>query len=370
MPVRTYPLLQSGPGSQTILDSIRVATSDGVHGAFRCYCAYASLAGVQQLSAVLDHHCEDWETIDKTFIVGLDYGVTEPDALVRLCELPATDVLVYDAARVLARGLVPTHAAYHPKVYLFSDVQALEGAEKLVGVLGSANLTARALNGNVEAAVRFAARSNGSAFVRWREWAIGLSNLEVEASEVTEQLVARYREIREARFPGAGQEKPPGTEVRQQGQLSAADLRALWASRYFWTETLTINRNRGRGREGNQVDLKRGTRRFFRRTGSLDLPPNSPLGSIRIEWQGQVTMDRALRYGNNGMDKVVLPIPDDGGPSSYAHTVLMFERIAPDSYRLVVGGEEATAWIEASMREGSLWEYTKNGRRWGYFSRF
>src|SRR5690349_13810067 len=82
--------------------------------------AYATLSGcerlVNRISAQIGQR--HWERIEKQFVLSLDFGITEPDALKFLSELAKSEVRVA-APEVLGRPALVPQNAFHPKIYLF-----------------------------------------------------------------------------------------------------------------------------------------------------------------------------------------------------------------------------------------------------------
>ncbi len=81
-----------------------------------------------------------------------------------------------------------------------------------------------------------------------------------------------------------------------------------------------------------------------------------------------VREDCSLTFSDNKMDKLVLPIPGDGGPVSYDNEVLMFERIGPGIFKLMLGKQsEIVSWKRKSQRIDASFRMSGGGRQWGVF---
>jgi hypothetical protein len=143
-------------------------------------------------------------------------------------------------------------------------------------------------------------------------------------------------------------------------------LRALRTARCLWTETLQIVQNLGRGNPGNQVDLKKGARVFFNSNVPLNAPLNTPLGTVQIIAPNGREDTNAMRYGNNGMDKINLPLPGRGNPEQYDNSYLMWTRMPGNRFRLSVRNDGAR-WRNASDAEGTRFNYAGGQREWGFF---
>src|SRR5262249_52322246 len=150
------------------------------------------------------------------------------------------------------------------------------------------------------------------------------------ASVLSEDLLNEYREqwapgqLHEntalvERLVEPGPELPlVGTDERRPSSL------ALATAAFLWVEVRYVVENLGRGRPGNQIDLQRGTRVFFG-LGVGQVPRNTPLGTMRIRTHG-TAVDCNMRFGNNHMDKLNLPVPGEVGPATYESQTLLFGR--------------------------------------------
>ena len=93
----------------------------------------------------------------------------------------------------------------------------------------------------------------------------------------------------------------------------------------LWVRTESLYANRGAGNPGNQLDTQRGTRAFFGFTTNM-VDKNHIFGDVEIQVPGHRSVSRSVRFGNNLMDKINLPIPGRDGPETYDHSILIFER--------------------------------------------
>jgi hypothetical protein len=140
----------------------------------------------------------------------------------------------------------------------------------------------------------------------------------------------------------------------------------LWANcAAFWIDAGTLSKNFGPGNPGNQLDCKRGTRVFFGFTHK-DVPKNHIFGDVVIQVPGYVAQTRSVRFGNNSMDKVNLPVPDGiTGPTSYDNKALLFKR-SGNQYVLTIGtASDRSVWRNRSKVKGLLYKVGK--REFGFF---
>lgn len=100
----------------------------------------------------------------------------------------------------------------------------------------------------------------------------------------------------------------------------------------LWVEVDRLYENRGPGVPGNQLDLPRGSRVFFG-FSDRDVPRNTTLGEIMVQCSGKRIVGRNMRFANNSMDKLNLPVPLTDGPPSYDSSHLLFTRRPEDAAR-------------------------------------
>jgi hypothetical protein len=358
--------LELQPSGRSVIDALGSAASEISWQSVVVCVAYATFAGVSQLVGELKLRWSGYETANKLFVVGLDFGLTEPAAVRYLLSLPNTACHIHEARRTLSAQLRP-RPLFHPKLYAFGSSQAISKSDSASGVVGSANLTGAALTSNFEAYSSF---SVSKATPTGRGWLRELATVERHAKsqeKAVEALLSEYEALRsrDISLLERSAEPPPAT-YSPTNDLTAAHLRALRAARCLWTQTLRIVDNLGAGRPGNQVDLKRGARTFFGSNVPLTVPVNTPLGSIRVVTGAGVETCN-LRYGNNGMDKVNLPRPGGGNPATYANTHVVWERQPDGSFSLRVQ-KSGAALIAASQAQGTHFYYAGRQRVWGFFS--
>jgi len=293
--------------------------------------AYASDAGVALLDRRLGTSAA-WRGAAKRFLVSIDFGITDPAALVRLAGLPNAEVRVPNGHVVLASRALRPQNVFHPKAYLF---RAGRWSSPSALVTGSANLTVSALATGSEVVVMQTWSGTGGTrerhlagartFLTWFEdvWATA-----VPVAQLIAAYRARYRalphprRLPEERTPTTRRYVAPavGDEVSGAIALQLSNAKALWV----WTDTLY--HNLGAGRPGNQLDTPRGTRVFFSFPAAT-VSKNTIFGHIEIRAAGHGPVIKSVRFGNNYMDKVNLPVPTTEGPASYDGAFLVFERV-------------------------------------------
>ena len=101
---------------------------------FTCMSAFASEAALLGLASSIQVAKNNFEEL--SIIVGVDQNGTSKKALLALCELEANSFVFYQKEAPI----------FHPKIYLF------EGKENRL-IIGSSNLTAQGLFGNIESSL-------------------------------------------------------------------------------------------------------------------------------------------------------------------------------------------------------------------------
>jgi len=259
----------------------------------------------------------------------MDFGRTEPEALRFLAGLRLSEVRVPDGRHVANAASFAPRSVFHPKVFMCRGP-----TDQSFGLLvGSGNLTISGLAVGTECGTLGAWR--GRLDVKEREALAQAQdtsewfNMMWAAADALDDVIGQYERAwrrRPVRLPE--EETVPAQRYRDAAPgVVARDLAASYAAaQALWIEVGTLYKNRGRGEAGNQVDLKRGARVFFG-FPAAEVVTDTVLGQVRIGCPGYDEQECSVRYGNNQMDKVNLPIPGREGPDSYDDSILIFERI-------------------------------------------
>ena len=336
------------------------ATVPGVHRV-RWAVAYATRRGCDRLVRRVVGRIgqAEWDKSEKDFVLSLDYGITEPEALQYLADLPRSTVRVASPEVVRIGGLAPRNA-FHPKLYLF-DAVAETGY-----VVGSANLTESALISNTEVV---AAGKEALVAGTWDDvW----TAVAADTSPLTAQLLDAYRDARtKPDRPALEPETLPqarGIEAGQQPVFREAISDGLVPGRFthFWIEAGSMSSSGSH----SQLELPRGGNRFFgyqhTNYGSDHVTIGYPLLTLRdLRWT-----DRPLTWhGNNRMERINLPTPAQGG-FDYRDTAVLFRRQAEGFEIEVLPWDDsgAVAWRAASAGGSLIFRVgEKGGRMCGLF---
>jgi len=125
--------------------------------------------------------------------------------------------------------------------------------------------------------------------------------------EVIDDYEARYEKVIQPKiFAPKAKELP-----------DAADL--------FWIDVGYVTKNRGPDRPGNQFDLPKGSHVLLGVKKVKNPELNSVLANLNIRTAAGTLVERRLRYGNNAMEKLTLPIPEQNGYECYDGKILTFQ---------------------------------------------
>jgi hypothetical protein len=335
--------------------------------------AYVTDSGVDTLLArtAAQGVESEWAGLTKRFLVSIDWYRSDPTALERLAALPA-EVRVHDGNRVVdRRGCVP-FVPWHPKWF------SVRGTSVRGHLIGSGNLSRNGLLSGYEAGTLQIVRKPSNKAEHVVDAAIRAGEVWFETSWVRASplstIIDKYRR---------GFTALPKTEVARNDDvsdvsgrvgtrhgLSTEQLTALTAATNFWIEGGVLSRNRGPSRPGNQLMMSALMRVYFG-APAVEVPRNTALVSVTIEHPlDQSTVSAPIRFSDNSMDVITLPVPESPWPPSYDDRVLLFTKVARGDalhFMLTVRSMAgARAWRNASSTQGTSFSM-RSGRRWGVF---
>ncbi|MXX55288.1 MAG: NgoFVII family restriction endonuclease [Gemmatimonadetes bacterium] len=331
---------QASPG--TMLNGLRDIMRDGVVSARVCS-AYVTLSGSRMLADCIARSAPGGklETVEKTIVASLDFGMTEPDALRFWQDMDNSRILVAGAPHLDA-GRLTTHAAFHPKLYVFGRQDGTVGS-----LVGSANLTSRGLTANAE--VGWLERAHDRVGPVDHAWNAAIGS----AVELTPEVLDRYSAARN-RLPTEprGEETESVPEPHVAGAKPMADASVdLGDYGQMWVEALSLQ-----GGARTQLELPRGSHRFFGPAFlGYSLGHVEPIAEPSLV-SGQMRWDECpVRWhGDNRMERINLPSVGKGG-YEYEHSLVLFRRIEADTFELQVhprGSDAARSLIAASQQLG------------------
>lgn len=332
--------------------------------------AYATLQGVFEVRDAIES-VSSWVGLTKRWVVGIDWCRSEPSALEYIANLQDSQARIFEGlSLVKKKGCVPS-TPFHPKVFIL-------GCDEATAIIsGSANLSRSGQTRGHEVGSLLVSTSSdhsegGDAetpqkvVVNWFEqvWS---------QSDPLADILTSYRNQYETRehlqspVPTEDDSTPLPTERRR--ALSEKQLRQLRACRHLWIQAGNLHANRGPTVAGNQLMLSAFTRVFFGFPAAEE-PRDTLIGHVRIEFQGRERADCSLRFSNNSMDVLTLPIPGTEGPLRYDGETLLFEQVVDSvgvKYILrIASAADRLAWRRQSRRVSGEFKMT-SGREWGVF---
>jgi len=368
MPIQKYFLQDASIGrTSRICAGITGLAQSIEFSRMRVAVAYATLSGCHELTAAFGN-ITSWGHAEKQWLISIDFGITQPEALKFLTNLPNSSVRVPNGAYLLKKKLKPRQS-FHAKTYIFDN----EGNHDLAIFTGSANLTFSGLHLNAEhgistlweSPVKAAEKKSLKTVQEELEW---WSDNWEKATPCDLSFLKAYAKIWKPQAPSEdATDLVKKFTATQKTEISTLNGLAWATARYFWIETHDLYKNRGAKEAGNQLDCARGTRTYFG-FSPAKVPKNTVIGEVSIQYEKKPTQMRSVRFANNQMDKVNLPIPGQEGPPSYDQTCILFERIGDQQFRIKLAkGSDLTRWSKKSKEQGLYYQFT-GGRNYGFFS--
>ena len=334
--------------------------------------AYATLRGILSVrDAISETDNSAWERLQKRWVVGIDWRRSEPSALDYVARLRNSESRVFDGLSVVSRqGCVPS-IPFHPKVFI------LHSNDSTAVISGSANLSMSGQTRGHEVGSLLLSNNSGgehegnavsslSEVSKWFDYVWGLSN---PLLDILQLYRDQYETPANLQSPIPTEDDVAPFQGSGRKALSEKQRRQLRACRHLWIQAGTLHANRGPSRPGNQLMLSPMTRIFFGLPAE-DVPKDTRVGYVRIEFDGNERGNCALRYSNNAMDVLGLPIPGTEGPLKYDGQTLLFEQVidlAGAKYILRLGSaHDQRSWYTKSNRISGAFKMT-SGRQWGVF---
>jgi len=320
--------------------------------AYRAAVAYVTREGAKRLVEELSARAgAAWSTAEKVLVTCFDFGTTEPGALEYL-QLSGFEVRIANLGADGAIRIMSNHSSFHPKVYLAHDEATVHA------VIGSANLSRRALSVNTEAVT-----------------AVNLDPAEAQATwdkivgnsvELTPELLHAYQDVRPQQRVAPPPDEPPVPPVAAPNELpvfrEVVEAGGVQPEEHqaFWVEVGGPS-----GGSGNQLELPRRAQRFFGYNFDAYDDEHHTIGRPVLTTAAGVWTDRPLTWhGNNMMERINLPTPAQSG-LVYAHQIVLFQR-AGASFEITVaapGSVRAERWREESAAAGTLYRFSGGSNR-------
>lgn len=351
-------LATTRPGDGSYIELITEAYSHVQPTAMIAAVAYVTHSGIAELIDRLDL-LDGWDQVSKRWLVGIDFCRSDPIALRGLDGLPRSNVRIYDGHFVVGREHCIPRVSFHPKLYAFHNRNI-----KSV-VAGSGNLSRTGLLIGVEAGLSACNLPiKDSRYLQ--SWFNSQWRVATPFADVVVEYENRFQALENRLRPAPMEDDAAPVSAGNRGQLTPMQLRKLNVCRHLWIQAGNLHFNRGPDRPGNQLMLKRNTRVFFG-FPARDLPPDTALGNIAIEYAGNIREICSLRFSNNSMDVLTLPVPEVEGPDSYNQETICFEQTGVRQFQLILGTpRDVSRWKRQSKQVNAYFRMS-SGREWGVF---
>ena len=319
--------------------------------AYQVAAAYVTREGAHKLvQALINRIGQEWTAVPKTVVTCFDYGITEPAALEYL-QSHGFDVRIANLGADGTIRLLPGATSFHPKVYLaYSD-------DLVRAVIGSANLSRRALSVNTETII--------TTELTPLEASMFWNNIVENSVQLTPSLLASYKILRPSQKGAPAPDEPPVPPPVGLGGLpnfpDAVDSGGVIPSHYsaFWVEVGGLG-----GGAGNQLELPRYGHRFFGFNFNNYDDAHHQIGEPNLiisngSWPCEVAW-----HGHNGMERIYLPTTTRSG-LTYAHRVVLFQRSGA-SFEFTVADPDsprARQWRDESAAAGTLYRLGERSNR-------
>lgn len=340
--------------SPALAEQVLEALKDSVSSATTSYkiaVAYVTREGAKVLvEALATRGGPAWHTIPKAVVTCFDFGHTEPSALeflgaqgfeVRIANLGADAVISLNA----------NPSSFHPKIYL-----AFTGGMARA-VLGSANLSRRALTVNTEAVTCVDLTLNNAEAV----WERVISR----SLPLTDEMLQQYQDLRprhrsvppldEPTVPSPAEPEalPVFREIVESGEVDPSEHQAFW-----------VDVGGPSGGSGNQLELPRLSQRFFGFQFDDYDDDHHMIGEITLTAVNGAWDCRLTWHGNNRMERINLPTTLKSG-LIYARQTVLFQR-SGNAFEVSVEAPtsaRAERWRNESAASGTLCRFSAGSVR-------
>ena len=292
--------------------------------------AYATSGGVHYLLEALGAgHQSEWEASRKRWLVSLGLvQISEPGALDHLDALKNSQVHVPDGVAVVGRSGCRPLIPFHPKMMVLEGVDN-QGQDAVAIVNGSGNVSRNGLTRGHEVG-SLAAHSGGGRTGHLTESATQLlawhAALWSKAASFSSIPLPRFKkQYRESYMQTPVRADDDTLDTARRGAPSGQRIAAMRAADNLWIYSGNLHANRGPGVPGDQLMMSRMTRVFFGAPAE-DVPVDSHLGYILVRYRGPGIHECSLRFSNNSMDVLTLPVPGAPWPAAYHERTLILTR--------------------------------------------
>jgi HKD family nuclease len=333
-------MIHLGPFTTTSVHPIADAARNIAPDRIRVASAFATEAGFELLRAKLVGRTA-FDAANIQALVGIQGGITQPEALKRLMKAARTEVRVPFGAAALATRSLRAPIFFHPKIYAFENTTS----KAMAIISGSANLTYNGLRGGVENLFTWTGSASDAVALEFDAWWNSTWNA---ADPVDPAFLAAYAAARPT--------LPTPRSVRQSWPRGPA-TRTLWQAQTLWVELV----RKPEGGAFNQVELLLSAHDFFypkNQNPSKAIPKR--LTFTDASGAVYANRDRSIRFNGpplrakgNSMWRIYMPTEKEGLTGYQDGDVLVrFDRTTtPDHYLISIAdinSLEAASWLDSS----------------------
>jgi HKD family nuclease len=304
--------------------------------------AYVTDSGVAQVRTQLKDYLG--KPRDCRWLFSLDYGRSHPTALRALGKFGNSEIRIYDGEYVIqSKSFIP-RVSYHLKTALTLQKSGYPSQQ----IVGSGNLSASGLLSGIEAGCTV---DYSKIDQKIGMTLIGKLEAMWDCSTPLENVIKDYeRQYAEVIQPAVSTGEHPAYSG---------------ASTLFWIDVGYVTKNRGADKPGNQFDLPRSAHIHLGVKKVSHPERNSVLADLTIKTPDGTLVPRRLRFGNNDMEKLTLPIPEQYGYESYDGKILTFRKQGDD---LLLEALEPDDFLQVYGRRISSVREMRGGRKYGTVS--
>lgn len=308
--------------------------------------AYATQSGAVLFD--LELGTEFWDGTVSKWVFGIDYGRTQPQALQMIASKKNTEVRIYDGAWVVNQsGFLPRRDFHAKMAVLINQDNELSGM-----VVGSGNFSSNGLRKSIEAGASICTHNKNDFHISLNSTHT-IADLIWKDATPLEEILDKYEKSWSASF----RRQVPEGQPEKEPDHGKNDI--------FWIEAGYVTKNRGADKPGNQIDFPRGMAKYFGFNPPDDQKANSVIGEISFETPTGELVSKNLRLGNNMMEKVTLPIPEQFGFDIYDGKILVFQ---PTDGRFLMRALEADDFETAFGDRLAKVRTMASGRRYGHIT--
>lgn len=287
-------------GNSTLSEIKKVQDEISFDAFFGCY-AYVTQSGFRFFE--LNIGKSFWQRTTSRWLLGIDYGRSDPRAMKELAGRKNSEVRIFDGHFVVNSPGFKPRRDFHPKAAMTENTAT--GAQGMV--LGSGNFSYNGLWRSVEAGASIITLTKPDTTKYIKPVTSGFEALWDAACPLKDVVSDYEKKLSELASAKDAERSPIGDR----------------SAHGFWIEAGYVTKNRGPQKPGNQIFAPNGFRKYF---GLGRAKVSSTLiGEITFETAAGSKIKKNYRENDNGMEKLTLPMPEENGFGVYDGKVLVFE---------------------------------------------